>query len=249
MAWMGGGLCSSLIMQLLEAGMGLRSAVIELRRQGGSLRFVLFPMVHLGEPSFYEAVMERLRGCDLVVAEGIRGRSRAASALTLSYRLVKRGRLGLVAQKLDLESLAIPVLLPDMTGGEFDLGWRGVPLRQRLLIWCVLPVYVPMVFLFGNRARLAGHLSLEDDHGMGGSHREGFEEMLKVLRDDRDRLLIDALAAIHETHGAEPLRVGVVYGAQHMISVVHVLSARFGYVARTGDWLTVFDYEQRHEGR
>jgi hypothetical protein len=84
---------------------------------------------------------------------------------------------------------------------------------------------------------------------MGGSHREGFEEMLKVLRDDRDRLLIDALAAIHETHGAEPLRVGVVYGAQHMISVVHVLSARFGYVARAGDWLTVFDYEQRHEGR
>jgi hypothetical protein len=228
-------------MQLLEAGMGLRSAVIELRRPGGSLRFVLFPMVHLGEPSFYEAVMERLRGCDVVVAEGIQGRSRAASVLTLSYRLVKRGRLGLVTQKLDLGSLDIPVLRPDMSGGEFDLGWRGIPILRRLLIWLVLPVFIPVVFLFGTRARLAGHLSLDDDHGLGG-YVEGFEEMDKVLGDDRDRLLIDALAAIHETRGAEPLRIGVVYGAQHMIAVVHVLSARFGYVPRAGGWLTVFDY-------
>jgi hypothetical protein len=229
-----------LIMQLLEAGMGLRSAVIELRRRGGSVRFVLFPMVHLGEPSFYEAVMGRLRDCDLVVAEGIQGRSRRVSALTLSYRLVKR-RLGLVTQKLDLGSLEVPVLRPDMTGREFDLGWRGIPLRHRLLVWCVLPVFIPVVFLFGTRARLAGHLSLEDDHGWGG-RMEGFEELDKVIGSDRDRLLIDALAAIHESRGAEPLTVGVVYGAQHMIAVVHVMSARFGYVPRAADWLTVFEY-------
>jgi hypothetical protein len=228
-------------MQLLEAGMGLRSAVIELRRPGGSLRFVLFPMVHIGEPSFYEAVMDQLRGCDLVVAEGIQGRSRAASMLTLSYRLVKRGRLGLVTQNLDLGSLNIPVLRPDMSGGDFSRAWRGVSVLHRLLVWLVLPVFIPVVFLFGTRARLAGHLSLDDDHGLGG-YIEDFEDMDKVLSDDRDRLLIDALAAIHETRGTEPLLVGVVYGAQHMIAVVHVLSARFGYVPRAGDWLRVFDY-------
>lgn len=221
--------------------MGLRSAVIELRRPGGSLRFVLFPMVHIGEPSFYEAVTEQLRGCDLVVAEGIQGRSRAASLLTLSYRLVKRGRLGLVTQSLDLGSLEVPVLRPDMSGGDFDLGWRGVSVLRRLLIWLVLPVFILVVFLFGTRARLAGHLSLDDDHGLGG-YVEGFEDVDKVLSDGRDRLLVDALAAIHETRGTEPLRVGVVYGAQHMIAVVHVLSARFGYVPRSGDWLKVFDY-------
>jgi hypothetical protein len=228
-------------MQLLEAGMGLRSAVIELRRPGGSLRFVLFPMVHIGEPSFYEAVMEQLRGCDVVVAEGIQGRSRAASMLTRSYRLVKRGRLGLVTQNLDLGSLDIPVVRPDVSGGDFDQGWRGVSALRRLLIWLVLPVFILVVFLFGTRARLAGHLHLDDDHGLGG-YVEGFEDVDKVLSDDRDRLLVDALAAIHETRGTEPLRVAVVYGAQHMIAVVHVLSARLGYVPRTGDWLTVFDY-------
>ena len=221
--------------------MGLRSAVIELRRPGGPLRFVLFPMVHIGEPSFYAAVMEQLRGCDVVVAEGIQGRSRAASLLTLSYRLVKRGRLGLVTQNLDLASLDVPVLRPDMSGGDFDLGWRGISVLRRSLIWVLLPVYILMVLVFGTRARLADHLSLDDDHGLGG-YAEGFEDVDKVLGDDRDRLLVDALAALHETRGTEPLRVGVVYGAQHMIAVVHVLSARFGYVPRGGDWLTVFDY-------
>jgi hypothetical protein len=228
-------------MQLLEAGMGLRSAVIEMRRPGGPLRFVLFPMVHVGEPSFYEAVMEQLRGCDIVVAEGIAGRSRAVSALTLSYRLVRCGRLGLEVQNLDLSSLGVPVVRPDMTGAEFDRRWRGVPFLQRLMIWLSLPVFIPVVFLFGTRARLAGHLSLDDDHGLG-RYVEGFENFDKVIRDDRDRLLIDALASIDKTRGEEPLRVGVVYGAAHVAPVVHVLSARFGYVARAAAWLTVFDY-------
>src|SRR5262245_46043284 len=151
-------------MQLLEAGMGLRSAVIEMRRPKDPLRFVLFPMVHIGEPAFYEAVMKQLRGCDMVVAEGIHGKSRTVSAMTLSYRLIRRGRLRLVTQTLDLESLDVPVVLPDMEGAEFDRTWRGVPVFRRLMFWLLLPVFIPLVFLFGTRARLAGHLSLDDDH-------------------------------------------------------------------------------------
>lgn len=227
-------------MQLLEDGMGLRSAVIELRRPGTPLRFVLFPMVHVGEPAFYAAVMARLRQCDMVVAEGVQGRSSTVSALTLAYRM-RPGRLGLVPQRLELESLHVPVVRPDMAAADFDRRWRGVPLAKRLLVWCGLTVFVPAMWLFGTRATLAGRLRLDDDHGLGG-YVEGFEDIDKVMTDDRDRLLVDALSTIHEAHASEPLRVGVVYGAHHMIAVVHALSARFGYVARAAEWLTVFDY-------
>jgi hypothetical protein len=51
------------------------------------MRFVLFPMLHVGAPSFYEEVTRRLQACDLVMTEGIRGRSLTSSALTLTYRL------------------------------------------------------------------------------------------------------------------------------------------------------------------
>ncbi|HEX2313805.1 MAG TPA: hypothetical protein VHJ17_08735, partial [Thermomonospora sp.] len=107
-------------------------------------------------------------------------------------------------------------------------------------LWITLPVYVPYVFAFGTRARLARALELDDDHGLGG-YIEGFDEWEEVLVDQRDRLLIEELSAIHEEHHAEPLTVGVVYGAQHMIAVVHVMSARFGYVPRAARWVTVFD--------
>lgn len=218
----------------------MRAAVIELRRPGSPFRFVLFPMVHIGEARYYAEVRRLLRECDLVVAEGILGRSRRASALTMAYRLTKGGRLGLVQQNLDLKSLRVPVRYPDMRGEDFDKAVGTIPFRQRWMLWITLPVYVPYVFAFGTRARLARALELDDDHGLGG-YIEGFDEWEEVLVDQRDRLLIEELSAIHEEHHAEPLTVGVVYGAQHMIAVVHVMSARFGYVPRAARWVTVFD--------
>ena len=83
-------------MQIIEESViGVRSAVITFRRPATPMQFVLFPMVHFGTQGFYEAVSDRLRDCQLVVAEGGRGGSRT-SLLCMSYRLLGRSRrLGL----------------------------------------------------------------------------------------------------------------------------------------------------------
>ena len=58
-------------MQFVEASsFAARSAVIQLRRPGTPLGFVLFPMIHLATPAFYADVMTSLAGC-LVPAFGI----------------------------------------------------------------------------------------------------------------------------------------------------------------------------------
>lgn len=91
-------------MQFVEASsFAVRSAVIQLRRPGTPLGFVLFPMIHLATPAFYADVMTRLAGCQLIVAEGGVGADRTAGgqALTLSYRLAGRTRRwGLATQLL-----------------------------------------------------------------------------------------------------------------------------------------------------
>ena len=47
-------------MQLIEVtDFGVLSAVIWLRRTGTPLRFVLFPMLHLGTAAFYEDLIDR----------------------------------------------------------------------------------------------------------------------------------------------------------------------------------------------
>src|SRR5260370_38645497 len=80
-------------MQIIEVSVvGVRSAVITLKQGDTPMQFVLFPMIHLGTPGFYQAVMSRLRSCQLLVSEGIPGKATTGSLLTLSSRLLPANR-------------------------------------------------------------------------------------------------------------------------------------------------------------
>src|SRR5689334_12465498 len=79
--------------QIIEHSItGTRSAVLRLRRQGSAMQFVVFPMLHIGRPEFYQAVAERLRECDLLIVEGMHGTSPLIRALTSTYRVVPGNR-------------------------------------------------------------------------------------------------------------------------------------------------------------
>jgi hypothetical protein len=133
-------------MQIIEESViGVRSAVITFRRPATPMQFVLFPMVHFGTQGFYKAVTDRLRGCQLVVAEGGRGGSETTTLLGMSCRLLGHSRrLGLVKQDVPVDTLGIPVIRPDMTGREFAGQWRkAVPLLQRFVMVLATPVMLP----------------------------------------------------------------------------------------------------------
>jgi hypothetical protein len=233
-------------MQIIEASViGVRSAAITFRRPDSPMQIVLFPMLHLGSKGFYEAVTARLRDCELVVAEGIRGRSGTTSLLTMSYRLLGRShRLGLVVQDLHLDTLGIPVIRPDMTGKELDSRWRKEVSRlHRLLIIPAVPVFAVGMLMFGTRRVLGHYLALDDLPTREQEVADAtFEDIDKLLVHERDALLIDALTSIHKERCAEAIKVAVVYGAGHMPAAAAVLVARLGYQARSAEWLTVFDY-------
>ncbi len=61
-----------------------------------------------------------------------------------------------------------------------------------------------------------------------------------LISGSRDKLLVDALAELHERRHREPETIGVVYGAEHMRAVGRELRARFGYVVRDAEYVTVF---------
>lgn len=233
-------------MQLVEASsFALRSAVIQLRRPGTPLGFVLFPMIHLATPAFYADVMARLAGCQLIVAEGGRGAGKTApgQALTLIYRLSGHARRwGLVTQRLALNELGVPIVRPDMDGDQFRRGWRRLPVLVRLGAWVLAPAYGVGLLVFGSRAFLARRLgssedlpTREDELGYGR-----FDPLAEMLVDDRDGLLVRALDGIYQQRSQEPISVAIVYGAGHMPAVVRYLAGRYGYRATSAEWLTVF---------
>jgi hypothetical protein len=230
-------------MQLIEVSLtGVRSAVITLEAAGTPMRIVLLPMVHLGTPDFYRSVTARLAECDLIVAEGIYGRSIAAAALTLAYRLPARhGRLGLTVQKIDYARFGVPVIRPDLSARQFRAGWRSVPWLQRLAVGCLVPPFALAFGLLGTRRTFSKYLNADDlpDH-LDVEVKQALPELTGLILDSRDALLVDCLVSIHDAHQAE--RVAVVYGAGHMPAVTREMFRRFGYRPRSAEWLTVFDF-------
>jgi pheromone shutdown protein TraB len=131
-----------------------------------------------------------------------------------------------------------------MTGAELDSRWRRtVPPLHRLLVYAVVPLFAAGMLVFGTRRILGRYLAVDDlptrEQELA---RDSFERMEKVIVDDRDALLADALTGLHQQHAAESIKVAVVYGAGHMPAIAAMLVARLNYHARTAECLTVFDY-------
>jgi hypothetical protein len=60
--------------QLIEhTDFGVRSAFLTYAKRGGTTRFVLTPMLHVGSLAIYKNVQLTLNDCDIVLAGGVRG--------------------------------------------------------------------------------------------------------------------------------------------------------------------------------
>ncbi|MFJ6574302.1 hypothetical protein ACIQNU_43670 [Streptomyces sp. NPDC091292] len=230
------------VMQIIEVtGYAVRSAVITMRRAGTPLEFVIFPMLHVASPAFYSQVRIRLRGCDLIVLEGIRGKSVRVRALTLAYRFAPRRRSsGLQEQRDDLLlPEGVPVINPDVTAAEAIADLKTLPRWMYLLLMIGAPVMGLVFALRGPRAFLDNDVMVEDLPSTLEAELTADSPVGHAMTDRRDRRLLDALGEIHAERAGEPVRVAVVYGAGHVPAVVAGLRDRYGYRAREAEWLTV----------
>lgn len=229
-------------MQIIDTGlMGTRSAILRLRRPGSRLNFLIFPMLHVASPRFYREVRRRLGACEVVVAEGVTSPSVIGSAFMMTYRIVPANRRsGLVEQDIDYESLGVEVINPDISGEEFDRGWRALPLRLRVLVLCVLPFVAIAQFVGGRKRLLARDVIVEDNQDLPDCDTS--EQLEALFGGERDERLFEALKKLHETRSHERIDVAIVYGAAHVPVLVHRMAAVLGYRPNTADWITVVDW-------
>ncbi|GAB3882242.1 hypothetical protein GCM10029964_039690 [Kibdelosporangium lantanae] len=228
-------------MEIISVGWGVRAAILHVTRTRTPLKFTLYPMVHLGEARYYEEMSRRLRAHDLIVAEGVVSTDKRGRAVTLAYELPAGGeRLGLVAQPWGMVDVGVPVVWADMPGEEFSRRWQALPLVERAAINTGAPLFGLYLRLFMSRERLARSLELNDDTIVDNWRPETGVD--RLITDDRDALLVEAVTRIHEERRDEPVDVAVVYGAEHVPPLVTYLMKAFGYVVTDSDWITVFDY-------
>jgi len=65
----------------------VRAVELRLCRPDGALQFLLYPMIHIGDPEFYADVSRRLALADVIVAEGV-GDTMTTFGLTSAYRML-----------------------------------------------------------------------------------------------------------------------------------------------------------------
>jgi hypothetical protein len=232
-------------MQFIEKNaFNVRSAVYQFEKPGIALKFAMFPMIHVGSKQFYSDVRQRLLGCDLILAEGVR--SKRASLITLSYRIVRRiKRLDLVTQQeaLDLADVSDRIILSDIGGKAFDARWKELAMMVRLQLFFFVPIYVLYLLLFGTRALIAENIATDDLASRDEilNYDEGFGKMDSLLIDERDRILIRRIDSVYEARHNELKVVGILYGALHMRNAALFLYEKLGYRIIKSEWLTVFD--------
>jgi hypothetical protein len=219
-------------MQFVESSIvGVRSSVLTLERRASPMRFVLFPMVHVAERSFYDEVTARVRGCALIVAEGI-----GEGGAPVQRRMARIRLDDLVDQTvaLDLDSLGIPVFWeyarrPPRTSAE-----RLTETATDSLGAIALRV----LGRYGDPIRLP-NLDESDDHDDRWMEGRFNRWMRDRVVDRRDEALTRRLASVHRECHDQPITVAVVYGAGHMPAVVECLRGEFGYFVQDAEWLIV----------
>jgi hypothetical protein len=231
--------------QIVErSALGVRAAIYRLAHRDHALEFELFPMIHIGAQSFYDAVRARLNECDLVLFEGVS--SVRARILATAYTLVaKRKRLALVCQRDALPRAAIQSKLvhADVSAPEFADYWSRIPLRWRLFFYVAAPLRGAYDYLTASRESIARRcgtddLASRDDVLDDDADLEAFRDAIMTRRDGR---LLACVLRCHDESRSESKRIGVLYGAGHIPAVVRLLQDRLGYRVEQADWVTVFE--------
>ncbi len=228
-------------MQLIESSIiGLRSA--RHRMASGSKRPVvtLFPMVHIGEPDFYETVYAQACKADVVLTEGIQ--SPMVRRLTRSYRWIDLENLGLVLQpRFPTPPPGCRVLNADLSGDEFEAAWRDLPLWLRF----AAPQRSAFVGLrhrlrLSRQSLVSGVSSLNDKASRASAFEwdtPGYDLAGPIRRLRDDRLCSILLGLLEENHDRE-MSISVVYGASHMPAVLRLLRTYGEYRPAGSEWLT-----------
>jgi hypothetical protein len=227
-------------MQFLESSViGLRAAIYRFSSKSLELELLIFPMVHIGDPSYYRYIKTQLSNCDSVVFEGVK--SKKTWFLVQSYKILqKKKSLGLELQSkaLNIENMPIQKIHGDVTAEEFDKSWRQIPLWFRTIVLICAPLYGIYQYLVTDRTSLAKDHSVESVPLKNDIDES--KESLKfdeAILHDRDSKLVEVLEDHIATHGNRSETTAIVYGARHIPAVVAFLSEKYGFKVTKSEWV------------
>lgn len=229
-------------MQFLESSViGLRSAVTELGSQKVSPQFLIIPMIHIGDPSFYEDVSRRLDECQTIIFEGVPGFR--ARLIKQAYRItVKRRSLGLVLQSdtIRMSRFKARKIHGDITSEGFAANLRSLPWLQQIGLLILAPIYGCWTYLVASRDSLARGNS-KDSLSNTYAHPESdsVANIRDVILTKRDEVIVSCIDNYIRNCEDKNETAAILFGAGHMPAIVSHLRDKHGYSPKKSEWVSV----------
>jgi hypothetical protein len=198
------------------------------------LSVTLYPVFHIGSPSFYAALSKDLRRFRVFLLEGVRWRWKGPL-----YDLAARN-LGLATQKTHLHLPDHSERLPlDMTAVEFGREAERLPMRWRLFLRLVRPILWALTSTKTGRDHVWDVFAKERYVRALRERDAPLEELIKTKRDKvmSARLREFVQDPFRITSGC---RVAVVAGAGHMPALYATLR-QCGFEKGSVRWFEVLD--------
>jgi len=199
------------------------------------LKLTTYPMVHIGDQTYYDRLSADLARCQYVLLEGVSWR--LGDAKRPLYDLVARN-LGMVAQERALRVPASVLTINiDMRRTEFRMRLFSLPLRYilrlvllRRVLWLVtLPLSFRVEAIRLGIVRRSRKWSRDDETPLS-----------QLIVGWRDRRIVENLTKFYREHGHTdvPSYAGIVFGAAHMPAIGLALG-QLGFQVGTRRWVEV----------
>lgn len=232
-------------MQFIEKNsFNVRSAIYTLSNSKSPVKFIIFPMIHVGSKQYYDEIRFRLNKCDYIVFESVK--SVIIDYVTWSYKIIEKiKRFNLVTQKyLDIRPFNKKLIHGDISEKEFNESWFSIPILFKLKLLMTIPFYVIFLILFGTKEFITRRLQTEDLLSRNDilNRDNESENYYKTIVDIRDEKVIQKIDEFCSKHTANEVTVGIVYGAKHMRAITHFLLSSLGYRIKNSEWIIVFDF-------
>lgn len=231
-------------MQIIELSMlGVRAARQVMQSLDKEVSVTLFPMIHIGQETFYRQVFEDAGRHDVVLIEGVR--SPITRLITSSYRWIDKERLGLVVQPRHPEIVGEKprVVRADLSTDEFHQEWAKLPLWLKLMVAIFAPLAGIHRRLFATRESLGKAMEQEDllssDEILNFDPRSA--ALRRTILDVRDQRLIEKLGEELDRSEGRPQSIAIIYGAGHMRAVLAELKRR-NFRTAGATWQTVMSF-------
>lgn len=216
-------------MQIVERSvLGVRAVRQTMQSPDKEVSVTLFPMIHIGQESFYRQVHADALQHDVVLVEGVR--SPITRLITSSYRWIDKDKLALVVQPKLSEPVdgGARVVHADLSTEEFHREWSKLPLWLKLAVGIFAPLVGIHRRLFASRESLAKKMEREDL--LSSDEILDFDPSFAALRrtiiEVRDQRLIDKLGEELDRTDDAPRKIAIIYGAGHMRAVLAELKRR-----------------------